>query len=256
MNDEIETNAARVPVVAVKDGEVFASSRDIAAFFGKNHRDVTRAIDALIEQEPELGLRRFTQTPYVEPSTGQTYRSFQMDRDGFTLLAMGFQGTKALKWKLRYIEAFNAMEAEVRKRAASGPMIDMNDPTALRGLLLNYADKNIELQHKVDELEPSKEALHRIAEADGSLCITDAAKALQVAPKALFGYLRLHGWIYRRAGSAHDVGYQDRVNAGLLEHKVSTYVRPDGTERITEQARITPKGLTKLAHALNPKVPA
>ena len=81
-------DATRNPIVHAKDGEVFANSRDVAAFFGKEHRNVLAAISSLIEQEQKLGLLNFKQTPYVEPSTGQTYRSYDMDRDGFTLLAI------------------------------------------------------------------------------------------------------------------------------------------------------------------------
>ena len=240
-------NASRLPIVNIRDGEAFANSRDVAAFFGKEHRNVLSAIDALIASEPKLGLLNFKQTPYVEPSTGQTYRSFDMDRDGFSLLAMGFTGSKALKWKLRYIEAFNAMEAEIRRQAQSGPMIDMNDPGALRGLLLSYSEKAIELQEQVNELVPSKEALDRIEQSDGSLCVTDAAKTLQVPPQHLFRYLRTHSWTYRRVGSSGDIGYQDKIQAGYLEHKVTLVTRQDGTEKSVTQVRITPKGLAKLA---------
>lgn len=60
-------------------------------------------------------------------------------------------------------------------------------------------------------------------------------------------YLRAHGWVYRRPGTAYDLGYQSKVQAGLLEHKVTTVTQADGTERITEQVRVTPKGLTVLA---------
>lgn len=246
-------DAERNPIVFTKDGEVFANSRDVATFFGKNHRDVTRAIDTLIAQEQNLGVRNFAQGYYTLPETGsQQHRHYDMDRDGFTLLAMGFTGTKALKWKLKYIEAFNAMEAELRRVANSGGMIDLNDPAALRGLLLNYSEKAEQLEKRVQELEPSQEALQRIAEADGSLCITDAAKALQMRPKDLFGWLRQNGWIYRRAGSGHDLGYQSKTATGLLEHKVTTVLRADGSEKVTEQVRVTPKGLTKLASLIKP----
>ena len=253
MNSAVEINASRRPVVFAKDGEVFASSRDVAAFFDKHHRHVLDVIDGLILQEPKLGGAEFSAGVYtLENTGGQQHRCYDMTRDGFTLLAMGFTGSKALKWKLRYIEAFNAMEAELRRIANSGPIIDLNDPGALRGLLLTYSEKAIELEKQVRELLPSQEALQRIAEADGSLCITDAAKALQMRPKDLFDWLRQNGWIYRRPGSGHDLGYQSKTTTGLLEHKVTTVLRADGSEKVTEQVRVTPRGLTKLASLIKP----
>lgn len=39
-----------------------------------------------------MGVRNFAETPYIDAQNGQTYRSYDMDRDGFTLLAMGFHG--------------------------------------------------------------------------------------------------------------------------------------------------------------------
>lgn len=249
-------DATRNPVVFSKDGEVFANSRDVAAFFEKQHGHILRDIDNLIKNEPSLGFSKFGETPYIEPSTGQTYRSYDMDRDGFTLIAMGFTGGKALKWKLRYIEAFNAMDAELRRIANSGPIIDLNDPGALRGLLLTYSEKALALEKQVKELLPSQEALQRISEADGSLCITDAAKALQMRPSDLFAWLRQDGWIYKRVGAPHDLGYSSKTTAGLLEHKVTTVLRADGSEKVTEQVRITARGLTKLAQLIKPAMQA
>jgi phage antirepressor YoqD-like protein len=131
-------------------------------------------------------------------------------------------------------------------------MIDLNDAGALRGLLLTYSEKAIELERQVKELLPSQEALNRLSQADGSLCITDAAKALQMRPSDLFAWLRRNGWIYKRAGTAHDLGYSSKTTAGLLEHKVTTVLRADGSEKVTEQVRITARGLTKLAQLINP----
>lgn len=242
------------PVVFEVDGQVRATSRDVAKLFGKNHRDVLRAIDELVTAEPSLaegGMRNFAQTPYLEPSTGQTYRQYEMSRDGFVLLAMGFTGAKALKFKLAYIEAFNRMEKSLRDRA-SDPMRALNDPAAMRGLLLNYSEKVLALEAEKAELTPKAEALDRIATADGSLSITEAAKALQMRPKDLFSYLNAHGWIYKRANAPNYLGYQSKTSAGLLEHKVTTVLRADGSEKITEQVRITPKGLTRLAALIQP----
>ncbi|MEJ0093327.1 MAG: phage regulatory protein/antirepressor Ant [Methylocella sp.] len=252
MNDEIEMNSGRQPVVAIKNGDVLANSRDVASYFAKNHRDVLRDIDNLIASEPTLGLRNFAHTPYIEAQNGQTYRSYDMDRKGFAVIAMGFTGAKALKWKLAYIDAFDAMEAELRARPAIDPIQVLNDPTAMRGLLLTYSEKVLALEADKAAAAPKIAALERIAEADGSLCITDSAKTLQVRPTELFKFLRHHSWIYRRPGTDHDVAYQSKLVVGLLEHKTTTVHRSDGSEKITTQVRITPKGLTRLAQELPP----
>lgn len=143
------------------------------------------------------------------------------------------------------------LECERRVKSID-PMKFLSDPAAMRGLLLTYTEKVIALEAKVEEQRVDVEALNTIAKADGSLCITDAAKALQLRPKDLFAYLRQHGWIYRRAGAGHDCAYQTRIQAGDLEHKVSSVLRADGSEKITEQVRVTPQGLAKLAKLFPP----
>ncbi|WP_232342224.1 phage antirepressor KilAC domain-containing protein [Commensalibacter sp. W8163] len=100
---------------------------------------------------------------------------------------------------------------------------------------------------QINELKPKADGFDRIATADGSLCITDAAKNLQMGPKELFFYLNSHEWIYRRTGNRNWLAYQDKIKQGLLEHKVTEVSLSDGTSRISEQVRITPKGLTRLS---------
>jgi len=73
-------------------------------------------------------------------------------------------------------------------------------------------------------------------------------------PKDLFQWMSSNGWIYKRPGAAAWLGYQTRCNAGDLEHKTTTVLRADGSERITEQVRITAQGLTKLVKLIPPAV--
>lgn len=127
-------------------------------------------------------------------------------------------------------------------------------PEALAVRALTVLQATVERQKaQLAIVAPKADALDRIATADGSLCITDAAKALQVRPKDLFDYLRSHGWVYRRPGASHDLGYQARVNSGDLEHKVTTVLKADGSETVKEQVRVTAKGLAKLG-ALVPRL--
>jgi len=140
----------------------------------------------------------------------------------------------------------------IRKTGGYGsadPMKALNDPVAMRGLLLTYTERVIEQQAQIDAMAPKVQALDRIATAEGSLCITDAAKALQMPPRKLFDWLQRHHWIYRRHGTSW-LGYSSKTQAGLLEHKVTSVAGPDGYDRVREQVRVTPKGLAKLSEAL------
>lgn len=246
--DSTPIDASRTPVVRIDTGEAMADSRDIAAYFAKRHTEVLRAIRDL-NCSPEFRERNFASFK-IKDLTGESTSHVLMTKDGFTFLAMGFTGGRAGTFKERYIAAFNAMEAELRNR----PMVDaatlLNDPAALRGLLAGYTEKVMALEAKVAEQQDDVEALDRIAHADGSLCVTDAAKTLQVPPKELFRYLRSHGWIYSRAGTP-DIGYQSHIANGDLEHKVTTVLRADGSEKAATQVRVTSQGLAKLAKLLS-----
>lgn len=103
--------ASTEPVISVRSGRAVTDSRAVAAGFGKELKHVHESIRRLLAQEPTLqsSFRPFK----INDLTGQSVSHYEMDRDGFSLLAMGFTGAAALKWKLRYIQAFNAMEREL-----------------------------------------------------------------------------------------------------------------------------------------------
>ncbi|GAA5617534.1 hypothetical protein Brsp03_01682 [Brucella sp. NBRC 12951] len=87
---------AAQPIVSVKDGKVFANSKDVADYFGKRHDNVLRDVDTLIGTASSTALS-FEECPYRVSDGGRYYRAFKMTRDGFTLLAMGSTGKKALR---------------------------------------------------------------------------------------------------------------------------------------------------------------
>ncbi|SIS54833.1 phage antirepressor KilAC domain-containing protein [Phaeovulum vinaykumarii] len=122
----------------------------------------------------------------------------------------------------------------------------------MRGLLLTYTEKVIALEAEVDDMREDVEAHERLTKADGSLSITETAKTLSLRPKNLFQWLSQNGWIYKRPNGGTWLGYQTKCNQGLLEHKTTTVLRADGSEKITEQVRVTPKGLSKLAKIIHP----
>lgn len=102
----------------------------------------------------------------------------------------------------------------------------------------------------IAEIQPKAIALDRISSAEGSLCLRDAAKSLQPKPSKLNAFLQADRWIYRRPGKGSFIAYQDKIQQGLLIHKITPIPRDDDTEKISEQVRITAKGMTKLAGML------
>lgn len=108
----VQTNT---PIITIKNNALVTSSYDLAKYFEKSHKHVLRDIDELIEMEPLCAPNFGLSSKTIEMPNGGTrsYRAFDMTRDGFTLLAMGFTGKKALGFKLAYIQQFNAMEAQL-----------------------------------------------------------------------------------------------------------------------------------------------
>lgn len=93
------------------------SSRDVAKHFGKKHKHVLRDIEHLRSNLPESFNRpNFGPVEYRD-SKGEPRPAYNLTRDAFSLLVMGFTGPGALIWKLRYIEAFNALERAVTENA-------------------------------------------------------------------------------------------------------------------------------------------
>ena len=101
-------------LLTISNGQPTASSRDIAEHFGKEHKNVLQSIENLTAENSAL-TQMFFKTSYTS-GTGKAYPMYLMNRDGFTLLAMGFTGKEALAWKMKYINAFNAMEQELRSQ--------------------------------------------------------------------------------------------------------------------------------------------
>lgn len=115
-----QSNLGFAPTLAIVDGKPTTLSTDVARHFGKQHRNVLQAIENLLPQLSQEYLLNFQQASVEvdQPNGGKaSYPAYRLTRDGFTLLAMGFTGKKALQFKLAYIDAFNKMEAELQKPA-------------------------------------------------------------------------------------------------------------------------------------------
>lgn len=110
-----------LPTVSLVNGIPKVSSLEIAERFGKQHKNVMRDIERLLA-DLDNGFRElnFELTFRIVPGPNNSQREepyYNLTRDAFSLLAMGFTGKKALAWKVKYIEAFNLMEARLLKRS-------------------------------------------------------------------------------------------------------------------------------------------
>lgn len=116
-------------LLQVNGNEIVTTSLIVAETFNKDHKNVIRKIDSLIDQLEDSSIlsrpHLFEKTEYNN-TQNKPMLMYYMNRDGFTLLAMGFTGKEALEWKLKYIEAFNSME----KLIHSNGMIDKRSEIA------------------------------------------------------------------------------------------------------------------------------
>lgn len=106
------------PKLCLVNGTVFATSLELARNFNKHHKNVLQSITQLSLDLPGDFTELNFQPSEYNDRTGRPLPMYNLTRDGFTLLAMGFTGKEALQWKLLYIQAFNEMEAELRRRLA------------------------------------------------------------------------------------------------------------------------------------------
>jgi Rha family phage regulatory protein len=105
-----------------QEGNLVVSSREVAENFEKEHKHILESIDNLVLGLAEKSTTLFYETTYIHSQNKQEYREVLMNKDGFTLLAMGFTGKRALEWKLKYIETFNRMASELKESKKLSPM--------------------------------------------------------------------------------------------------------------------------------------
>lgn len=213
------------------------TSQEIAELVEKRHDNVKRTIESLVNQG-------VIESPQVEeiptatrPAAVYVFTGERGKRDSIVVVAQ-----LSPEFTARLVDRWQELETGVAA-------LPKSLPEALR-LAADMAEQKAKAEAALALAAPKAEALDRIATADGSMCVRDAAKALQLRPIDLTRWLQAHGWVYRRQGNAQLLGYQDKVQTGYLEHKVTVVSRTDGTEKVVEQVRVTPKGLARLAVAI------
>lgn len=226
--------------IVIENNQPITTSRNVAENFDKQHKHVLEAIDELTEGLAENSANLFYETEYVHPQNKRTFREIYMTKDGFTLLAMGFTGKKALEFKLAYIDQFNEMEHQLKN----------NLPGTYKEALLQLVeqvDQKEQLEKQIQLDAPKVLFADAVSASHTSILVGDLAKLLRqngvdIGQNRLFEWLRDHGYLISRKGESWNSPTQYSMDRGWFEVKERTHQEPNGSVRITKTTKVTGKG--------------
>lgn len=227
-------------LVRIDNQQVVTDSRNVAEHFGKQHKHVLEAIDNLKAENSALR-NLFLEDAYKVEGNNKSYKMYLMNRDGFSLLVMGFTGKKALEWKLKYIEAFNAMEAELKKVPQLSPAEEMARGLLAAQKLLAEKDKRIE------EMRPKEIFADAVSVSKTDILIGDLAKLIKqnghdIGQKRLFAWLREKGYLIKRKGLDWNMPTQKSMEMNLFRVKETVVTHSDGHTTVSKTTKVTGKG--------------
>ena len=141
-------------LVRINSNQVVTDSRSVAEHFEKRHDHVMRDIEAYKKDVPNFG-EMFHETTMPD-SYGRQQKAYLMNRDGFSLLVMGFTGAKALEWKLKYINAFNAMEKALKDQRVKQVEQDKAKEMRAEAMLRNSISKQAKMMMEIAKMSHIK----------------------------------------------------------------------------------------------------
>lgn len=218
--------------IKYENNQMLVSILEIAKNFGKEHKNVLQTIGNLVAENSATKSMIY-ETSYE--NRGRQYPMYLMNRDGFSLLVMGFTGKEALDWKVKYIEAFNEMEKK------------LNDPEFLVQRSMDYLKSRCDallLENK--ELKPKALFADAVSASNESILIGQLAKLIrqngyEIGQNRLFEWMRENEYLIKK-GERYNQPTQKSMDLGLFEVKERTITNPDGSTRITLTTKVTGKG--------------
>lgn len=242
--------ASFFPVEISGDAPLTMSSVEIAEITGKKHLHVLRDARRMLDELQSRGVSIFGSTnfesTYVD-NQGKVQPCIRLPRRECLILVSGYNVTLRAK----IIDRWEQLERNAA--TPSGPSygsIDYSDPQILLGVLTHLKEESAKKDEIIAEQSKSVRALERLEAAEGEMCITDAAKTLDVKVKWLFLFMASKRWIYKRPGNRNWVAYADKM-PHYLRHDDHLYIDSLGQERVATRVIVTAKGLVALAKLLD-----
>lgn len=208
------------------NGQKMVSSRDVAENFEKEHKNVMQTIQNMTAENSAL-LKMFVLSKYTSVQN-KRLPMYLMNRDGFTLLAMGFTGSKAMEWKLKYIQAFNAMERKLTT-PESDDMILSRAVLIANKKVEQLQSTNIQLVQENAKLKPASDYAHAVLMSDEKLTVKQIAQNYGMTSQKFNSILEEMGiqykvnkqWIlYRKyQGKGYVVGVPFDIGNGKIKER-------------------------------------
>lgn len=241
MNGIIEQSV----VYKTEKGTPVTDSIKVAGVFGKQHKNIIQAIRNLLgSAENSAHARWFYESTYLD-AQGKKRPMFIMNRDGFSLLAMGLNGAKALQFKVAFIDQFNKMEEVVKQVVQQAqPTLPTTFAEALR-LAAEQAEKIEEQQRQIEAERPRVLFSQAVETSQDSILIGELAKLIcqngvDIGEKRLFAWLRSSGYLCQQ-GERYNQPTQKALEKGLFELRKVTINVGDHT-KVRTTTKVTGKG--------------
>lgn len=217
-------------LVIMKNKQAVTTSLQVAKTFDKNHRDVLKAIDRF-KKDVRSFAQMFVETN-IPDSYGRERRAYYMNRDGFTLLAMGFNGKEALNFKLQYIQAFNQMEKTIETQLKDSYMIE--DPIARADKWKQEYLERKKLKEENEKLQIPALLGTAVSATSTSITVGNFAKVLKqngidTGQNRLFQWLRNHGYLIKQ-GSRYNAPTQYSMDLGIMEVRETVVTTNHGSK--------------------------
>ncbi len=227
--------------VRVEHETMVTDSKNVAEVFGKRHDNVLRDIEGL--KKDLLNFEEMFYEATMPDSYGRPQKVYMMNRDGFSILVMGFTGSEALKWKTKYIEAFNKLE----KAWNTPELVIARGLQASQKLLAETQERLKLLEADNEVMKPKALFADSVAASDNTILIGELAKIIKangvdIGQNRLFAWLRDRRYLIQRKGTDYNMPTQKAMELGLFKIKETTINKPDGSVAISKTVKVTGKG--------------